>query len=646
MSNNIKKYEPLWEAWHIDSCVGSGSFGKVYKIFREDSDQKSYAAAKIVSIPYDDSEIQQMREAGFDDTGLLEFSQMMVKNMIHEINLTNDIGDDHIATYNDISIHERSDGLTLDVLLHLDWRQNLPAHIAENPITDADVVKLGMHICQALALCQQQEAVHLNIKPENIFVSSDGQYMLGDLGIARPLEADMSALAKRGVYTYMAPEVFMGEAFDCRADIYALGLVMYSLLNRNRAPFQPRSLLPNDVDKALHKRIGGEPIPDLKHVHPELNDLIQKACAFKPEDRFADPEEMLTALEAAAAAIEEVGALPLSMDTAALISDQEQNPKPKVVKPKMFLLVRKALIAQLAALAGLIKGKERMLFRLTLGLLGAATIMFGYFLAVHYFSRPADKPAAAVSSPAPDPEFGPDSTVDVPAADEAFPENKAAKQDIPLTLATPLTPQVLRIDISRQNLNSTSLSSMINDEEIPPDVVELSLSGNRIVSVASLQSLTSLTDLDLSGNSILDISPLRFLTELTRLNLNHNSIYVLPSGISSLAALRDLDLSSNGIADLGPLQSFSSLEYLNLNNNRVTDLSPLQSLTNLQSLHLDSNFISNIAALHKLTNLTELHLEGNIFVTTAQIKAFKNAVPGCTVYVNSEADEDDDGDED
>ena len=85
--------------------------------------------------------------------------------------------------------------------------------------------------------CQCQNIIHRDIKPENIFVSRFGEFKLGDFGIARELERTMSGLSKKGTYSYMAPEMYKGEAYDSRVDIYSLGIVLYKLRNHNRLPF-------------------------------------------------------------------------------------------------------------------------------------------------------------------------------------------------------------------------------------------------------------------------------------------------------------------------------------------------------------------------------------------------------------------------
>lgn len=85
--------------------------------------------------------------------------------------------------------------------------------------------------------CQCQNIIHRDIKPENIFVSRFGEFKLGDFGIARELDRSMSGLSKKGTFSYMAPEMYKGEEYDARVDIYSLGIVLYKLCNHNRLPF-------------------------------------------------------------------------------------------------------------------------------------------------------------------------------------------------------------------------------------------------------------------------------------------------------------------------------------------------------------------------------------------------------------------------
>ncbi|MCL1791705.1 MAG: protein kinase, partial [Peptococcaceae bacterium] len=312
---DIKNYEPLWGAWQVGDIIGEGSFGKVYKIWREDFGTTYTSAVKIISIPQDESEPRRMKMECHDDAALRCFYQSVVESIASEIELMNGFrGNSHIVSIMDHMIIDKTDPAYFpyptaqpgwDILIRMELLKSLPAHVIEAPLTVAEIVKLGVHICRALELCALKNIIHRDIKQENIFVSAYGEYKLGDFGVARQIDRTMSGLSRKGTYTTMAPEVFHGEQYGANVDTYGLGIVMYTLLNQNRAPFLPafpQQIMPADRDNAMRRRVNGEPIPEIKGAGPELNALVLQACAYNRKDRFASPAVMRKALEAIAVA--------------------------------------------------------------------------------------------------------------------------------------------------------------------------------------------------------------------------------------------------------------------------------------------------------------------------------------------------------
>ena len=99
----------------------------------------------------------------------------------------------------------------------------------------------------------------------------------------------------------MAPEVYRGGDYGFSVDIYSLGVVLYRLLNRNRVPFLPAPPAPitfQSREQALAKRMGGEPLPPPAHGEGRLGEIVLKACAFDPKDRYSSPAQMRQELEA------------------------------------------------------------------------------------------------------------------------------------------------------------------------------------------------------------------------------------------------------------------------------------------------------------------------------------------------------------
>lgn len=170
-----------------------------------------------------------------------------------------------------------------------------------SPVDESQVFKVGVDICRALVMCQQANVVHRDIKPQNIFVAKDGTYKLGDFGVAKRIEGTGSASERTGTYRFMAPEVYNGEYYGSKADLYSLGLVLHWMLNECRSPFLPLPpVLPTEKAEriAKNRRFSGEPIPAPAHGSKELQRIVLKACAYDPKARYQSAEEMLHDLEA------------------------------------------------------------------------------------------------------------------------------------------------------------------------------------------------------------------------------------------------------------------------------------------------------------------------------------------------------------
>ena len=152
-------------------------------------------------------------------------------------------------------------------------------------------------MCAALMECEKRGVLHRDIKPQNIFVSDNGTYKLGDFGIAKAVEKTTRG-TQTGTYKYMAPEVYHNEPYGPRADIYSLGLVLYWLLNERHEPFVPINNRPPTSSeeetarmRRLSKAMAQEELPAPKHGDELLKQVVCKACAYDPNDRYQSAAE-------------------------------------------------------------------------------------------------------------------------------------------------------------------------------------------------------------------------------------------------------------------------------------------------------------------------------------------------------------------
>lgn len=288
--------------WRITETIGAGSFGRVFKIERSDGLLSETSALKVITVPRSDAELQELRSSGMSTAQAKQYLEGMTNDVVREISIMSKLkGSSNIVSYEDCEKIPHADGIGWDILIRMELLHPLLAYAYEHPFSRRDIIKLGIDISRALELCQKYNIIHRDVKPENIFVSENGDFKLGDFGISRSFAQTAAASTRVGTGNYMAPEVFRGEKYGFSVDIYSLGLVLYRLLNKNRLPFlppAPQGMLPSDQEAAFAKRISGAPIPPPYYSQGRLPEIVLKACAYDPKDRYSSPTQMRQELEA------------------------------------------------------------------------------------------------------------------------------------------------------------------------------------------------------------------------------------------------------------------------------------------------------------------------------------------------------------
>lgn len=159
---------------------------------------------------------------------------------------------------------------------------------------------IGIELAQALSHAHQRGIVHRRLIPANVLVSRRGEIKLIDFGTAleegTPTARGVEVEASFGDASSMAPEQILGEPVDARADVFALGALLYQLLVGAR-PFDGP-----DARTTAH-RVRHEPVPPLRAKLPEISRAAERVvlrCLEKnPDDRFASAAEVSAALETA-----------------------------------------------------------------------------------------------------------------------------------------------------------------------------------------------------------------------------------------------------------------------------------------------------------------------------------------------------------
>ncbi len=172
-------------------------------------------------------------------------------------------------------------------------------HIVDRraPLPAEEAVAIAAKIADGMAYCHAHDVIHRDLKPENILVSTAGQPVIIDFGLAltkgarRVTYANLSATA--GTPDYMAPEQIEGQRGDQRTDIYALGTILYEMLS-GRTPFT------GDTNLAVMAQHMQGNVPRLDRVQPgvspELAAIVARCVQRNPDDRYPDMRALVEAL--------------------------------------------------------------------------------------------------------------------------------------------------------------------------------------------------------------------------------------------------------------------------------------------------------------------------------------------------------------
>jgi serine/threonine-protein kinase len=200
-----------------------------------------------------------------------------------------------------------ADGLLFFVMPYVEGETLKDRIDREGPLPVEEALRIAREVADSLAYAHERGVIHRDIKPSNILFEA-GHAVIADFGVARAVDAAGGATRGEGMTatglavgtpTYMSPEQASGGEVDGRADIYALGCVLWEMLT-GEAPFSGPTPL------AILARKVSDDTPEIrslrKSVSPEVQDLIAKAMAPLPADRFASVRDFEQALAAPGAA--------------------------------------------------------------------------------------------------------------------------------------------------------------------------------------------------------------------------------------------------------------------------------------------------------------------------------------------------------
>ena len=284
-----------YPGWEVVRKLGEGSFGGVYEIQRTLPDGTvERAALKKLTVPKDPGEITELYAQSYDNASITAHFREQMQDLVREYAFMQKLGENpNVVHCQDLRTIQHEDGIGWDIYIRMELLKPLKIWL-DDRYDERRVIRLGLNLCGALNGCHQRNIIHRDIKPENILVTDDGRFKLGDFGIAKVSEKTATGTLT-GTYSYMAPEIANRQHYGASADIYSLGLVMYWMMNERTLPFLPLSKkIPSGIQRqeAQDRRFSGEPIPAPINGSLELTEIVLKACAFDPKERYHSVQEL------------------------------------------------------------------------------------------------------------------------------------------------------------------------------------------------------------------------------------------------------------------------------------------------------------------------------------------------------------------
>ncbi len=269
MSNRSSDAFPVVDGYRIEAVLGRGSMATVYRATQLAMGRP--VALKILKRDFSSKE-------------------RVVGRLMREARIAARFNHRHIVRAHDAGVQGDLCFFVMELVEGVSVRDLIER---KGPLAEAEAVRIGIQITEALIQLRRERVVHRDIKPANILIDQDGMALLADLGLAK-LEFDASMTSKDhavGTPAYMSPEQIQDpDHLDSRADIYSLGASLYAMLT-GRSPHQGAN-----VGETISKILYEEPAP-LRTANPrvsaELETVIHRMLAKDRNERQGSPSLLL-----------------------------------------------------------------------------------------------------------------------------------------------------------------------------------------------------------------------------------------------------------------------------------------------------------------------------------------------------------------
>lgn len=282
-----KMISPLLDGYSLGTAISDHDGVSCSPAVKENSENKYIV--KVISIPASQTQLDALLLTGaYKDPGsAMDYFKELTEGVIAEAECLKKLSKlEGFLPYDNWQVvpMERN-RLGYDVYLIGAYKRSLERYMKRNTMTHLGAVNLGLDMCAALAIARRAGWIYVDLKPSNIFISDEREYRIGDLGFMKLDSLKFSSLPRKYCSRYSAPEAQdVMRTLNDTIDTYSVGMLLYQIYNNGQLP---------DENHATD-----EPLAPPANADYEMAEIILKACAPLPKDRWADPMEMGQALVA------------------------------------------------------------------------------------------------------------------------------------------------------------------------------------------------------------------------------------------------------------------------------------------------------------------------------------------------------------
>ena len=271
---------PILEGFTMGETISSHNGVVCYPAMRDNTDEKYIL--KVISLPASSVQLAALVLSGAyaSKADALQYYAQLGQEILAEVRTISELSRmDGFLPFLDAHMAEKSDGSGYQVFLMHTYQQSLAQIFSEQVLTHKAIFDLTMDLCSALSACRSAGYLYVDLKPENIFVTVEGSYRIGDLGLLPMSSLKYASLPEKYHSCYTAPEIQdAGSEVNTTLDVYAVGCILYQAYNGGTLPQAPLA------DEA--------PL----YADYEMAEIIQTACNPDPQLRWQTPAELGQAL--------------------------------------------------------------------------------------------------------------------------------------------------------------------------------------------------------------------------------------------------------------------------------------------------------------------------------------------------------------